>query len=138
MAAQMLSSVYLTVNSVDYSDHLKSAVLTLDRASLDTTDFDSGGWTEAIPGLRSGTLAVTFIDDLADDDVDEELYALWNADTATACALKVNDATISTSNPEYQFNVVVTSYTLGGGVGELAGKTLTWPITGSVTRDITA
>lgn len=138
MAAFMLSSTYVTVNSVDYSDHLKSAVLTLDRAQLDTTDFDSAGWTEAIPGLRSGTLALTFIDDIADNDVDEELYALWTADTSTAVALRATDGGITTSNPEYQFSVLVTAFAIGGGVGELAGKTLTWPITGAVVRDVVA
>ena len=137
MAAFMLSSVYVTVNSVDYSDHLKSAVLTVDRAQLDTTDFDSAGWVEAIKGLRSGTLALTFIDDLADNDVDEELYDLWNGDTATACAVRGTDSAISTANPEYQFNVQVVQYNIGGGVGELAGKTLTWPLTGAITRDVT-
>lgn len=136
MAVYMLQSVTVTVNSVDYTDHLKSATLTLDAAQLDTTDFSSGGWTEAIGGLKSGTLALEFMDDVADNDVDEELFALLG--TVVAATVKAATGAISTSNPEYQFSVLVTQVPLGGAVGALATKSVSWPLTGSVTRDVTA
>lgn len=136
MAAYALTSQVVTVNSVDYSDHLKSATLTVDAAQLDTTDFASGGWVEMIGGLKSGTLALTFNDDVADNDVDEELWALIG--TVVAFTVKAATGSISTSNPEYQGNVLVTSTTFGGAVGELAAKSLTWPVSGAITRDVTA
>jgi predicted secreted protein len=130
-----LTAEVVTVNSVDYSDHLKSATLTVDAAQLDTTDFASGGWVEVIGGLKTGTLTLEFMDDVADNDVDEELFALIG--TVVAFALKPVSGTISASVPEYQGFVLVTTYTVGGAVGDLAGKSLTWPISGSITRDIT-
>ena len=105
-------------------------------ARLDATDFASGGWTEVIGGLKSGTLALNFMDDVADNDVDEELWALLN--TVVAFTLKAATGSISTSNPEYQGSVLITSHSIGGGVGELAQKSLTFPTSGSITRDITA
>lgn len=135
MAVFALTAQVVTVNSVDYSDHLKSAVLTVDAAQLDTTDFASAGWTEVIGGLKSGTLALNFMDDVADNDVDEEIYALLG--TVVAFTLKPVSGTTGASIPEYQGNVLVTGHTVGGGVGELAMKSLTFPITGAITRDIT-
>ena len=40
------------------------------------TDFASAGWVEYIGGLKSGNLSIEFHDDVADNDVDEELWAL--------------------------------------------------------------
>ena len=136
MAVYALTSQVVTVNSVDYSDHLKSATLTVDAAQLDTTDFASAGWTEVIGGLKSGTLALTFNDDVADNDVDEELWALLG--TVVAFTIKAATGAIAAGNPEYQGSVLVTSHSLGGAVGDLAAKSLTWPTTGAITRDVTA
>lgn len=135
MAAFALTSTVLTVNSVNYADHVKSCSLVLDAAQLDATDFASGGWTESIGGLKSGTLSVTFNDDVADNDVDEELFDLLG--TVVTFALKATSSAISTSNPEYQGSVLVTGTAFGGDVGTLAAKTLSWPITGAVVRDVT-
>lgn len=135
MAVFALTAEVCTVNSVDYSDHLKNAVLTVDAAQLDTTDFASAGWVEVIGGLKSGTLALNFMDDVADNDVDEELWALLG--TVVAFTLKPVAGTTAADVPEYQGNVLITSHTIGGGVGELAAKSLTFPTSGAITRDIT-
>lgn len=135
MAVFAFTAEYLTVNSVNYSDHMKSAVLTVDAAQLDATDMASGGWVELIGGLKSGTLAVLFNDDVADNDIDEELWDLLG--TVVAFNLRAIGSAISTSNPEYQGNVLITSIVFGGAVGELAQKSLTWPTTGAIVRDVT-
>lgn len=135
MAAFALTSSVVSVNSVDYSDHLKAATLVVDAAQLDTTDFASDGWVEMIGGLKSGTLSLEFMDDVADNDVDEELWALLG--TVVAFTMKPVGGTTGAAIPEYQGNVLITSHSLGGSVGDLAGKSLSWPTTGSITRDIT-
>ena len=135
MAVYALTSQVATINAVDYSDHLKSATLTVDAAQLDTTDFASAGWTEVIGGLKSGTLALEFMDDVANDDVDEEVFALLG--TVVAFTLRATSGSISTSNPEYQGNVLITSHSIGGAVGDLAQKSLTFPTSGAITRDVT-
>jgi hypothetical protein len=132
MSLYALTSQVVTVNSVDYSDHLKSATLVVDVAQLDTTDFASAGWTEYIGGLKSGSLTLTFNDDVADNDVDEELWALLG--TVTAFTIKPTSASTSASNPQYSGSVLVTSHSLGGDVGTLAAKSVTWPTSGAVAR----
>lgn len=135
MAVFALTAEVVTVNSVDYSDHLKQATLTVDAAQLDTTDFASAGWVEMIGGLKSGSLQLLFNDDVADNDVDEELWALLG--TVVAFTLKPVSGTTGAANPEYQGNVLITSYSVGGSVGDLAAKSLTFPLSGAITRDIT-
>ena len=135
MAIYALTGQVVTVNAVDYSDHLKSATLTVDAAQLDTTDVASAGWTEVIGGLKSGTLALEFMDDVANDDVDEELWTLLG--TVVAFTLKATTGSISTSNPEYQGSVLITGHSLGGAVGDLAMKSLSFPTSGAITRDVT-
>lgn len=134
MSVFMLSSVTVTVNAVDYTDHLKSASLALDAAQLDTTDFASAGWVEAIGGLKSGTLSLEFMDDFADNDVDEELFALLG--TVVTFAIKSATGTVAATNAEYRGSVLVTSAPMGGAVGELAGKSVSWPTTGAVSRAV--
>lgn len=136
MAVYALTSQVTVINSVDYSDHLKSSTLTLDAAQLDTTDFASGGWVEMIGGLKSGTLALNFMDDVADNDVDEELFALLG--TVVTFTVKATSSAISASNPEYQGSVLITGHSIGGDVGALAQKSLTFPTSGAIVRDITA
>lgn len=132
MSLYALTSQVVTVNSVDYSDHLKSATLVVDAAQLDTTDFASAGWTEYIGGLKSGSLALVFNDDVADNDVDEELWALLG--TVVAFTTKPTSASVSTSNPQYSGSVLITQHSIGGAVGELAQKSLTFPTSGAVSR----
>jgi predicted secreted protein len=132
MAVFALTSEYCAINSVDYSDHLKSAVLTVDANELDTTDFASGGWVEMIGGLKSGTLALEFMDDVADADVDDELWALLG--TVVAFEVRPTSAGVGAGNPKYTGSVLITGHSIGGAVGDLAAKSLSFPTSGTVTR----
>ena len=136
MAAYALLSQVTTINSVDWSPWLKSSVLTLDAASLDSTDFASGGWTEVIGGLKSGTLAITANDSITDNEADELLFALLGS--VVTFTVKGTDSAISAANPEYQGSVLITGHSFGGGVGELAAKSPSFPTSGAIVRDVTA
>lgn len=136
MAVLALMNEYLSFNAVDLSDHVKSAVITANAAQLDSTAMGDT-WVENTSGLKSGTLAVTFNDDFAASSVDATTWAAFLAGVAVACAVKPVNTTIATTNPEYQFNVQPAEWGMGGSVGDLAAKTLTFPITGAITRDVT-
>lgn len=136
MAIQALTAEVVTINSIDFSAYCKSATLTIDVNQLDATDFASDGWTEMIGGLKSGTLSIELMDDVADDQVDEDLYGILGK--VVPFTVKLDDGAISTSNPEYQGNVLITQWNIGGAVGDLATKSLSFPITGAIVRDVTA
>jgi predicted secreted protein len=134
MAVFALTSVTTTLNSSDVTSLLKSATLTVDAAQLDTTDFASGGWVEMIGGLKSGSLSLEFMDDLADDGLDEDLWTIFG--TVVAFTVKGTSASVDADNPQYSGNVLITSMSLGGSVGDLAGKSLTFPLSGAISRAV--
>ena len=132
MAIFALTSEVVTINSVDYSDHCKSATLTVDAANLDVTDFASAGWVEALGGLKSGTLSVEFHDDFAASDLDSEMWALLG--TVTTFLVRPTSAVVGTSNPNYTGSILITGHSVGGSVGEVASKSLSFPTSGAITR----
>ena len=132
MAVFALTSEYTALNGSDRSADIKSSVLTVDVAELDTTDFASAGWTEVIGGLKSGTLAIEFQDDVAASAVDSILWPLLG--TVVTFEVRGTSAAVGTSNPKYTGSVLITQASIGGAVGELAMKSLTFPTTGAVTR----
>lgn len=136
MAVVALLNMYGIFNSVNLSDHGTSFVLALNADALDSTAFGDS-WRENTGGLKAGTFAMTLHDDFAAGSVDATIWAAFDANVAVAVATKPVNTTISTSNPEYQFNVLPNQYQMGGQVGTLAGKQLTFPITGAVVRDVT-
>jgi hypothetical protein len=132
MAVFAITSEYVGLAGVDYSAHFKSATLTVDAAQLDTTDFASAGWTEVIGGLKSGTLAVSIQDDVANSSIDDILWPLLG--TVATFEIRPTSAVVGTSNPKYTGSVLITGHSIGGGVGELAMKSLTFPTSGTITR----
>lgn len=136
MAIYAMTATQVVFNSQDHTSKCKSASLELAAEQLDTTNMSSAGWVELIGGLKSGTVNLSFMDDFADNGLDEDMFSILG--TVVAVTLKPTGSGISADNPEFQFNVLVTDWKFGGGVGELAMKDVSWPITGAVTRDVVA
>lgn len=132
MAVFALTSVTTTLNSVDITAYTKNVTLALDAAQLDTTDFASGGWVEMIGGLKSGTLSIEFMDDLADGEIDNDLFDIFG--TVVAFTVKGTSSAVGVNNPSYSGNVLITNHPLGGSVGDLAGKSVSYPTSGAVSR----
>lgn len=132
MAVYALTSEYTALNGTDRSAHIKSSVLTVDAAQLDTTDFASGGWVEVIGGLKSGTLAITFQDDAADASIDDILWAILG--TVVTFEVRPTSSAVGVNNAKYTGSVLINGHSIGGAVGELATKSLTFPTSGAVTR----
>jgi len=136
VAVYAMTATQFVVNSQDHVSKVKSLVLNVTAEQLDTTNMSSSGWKEMIGGLKGGSISLTLMDDFADNGLDEDIFDIIG--TVVAVTAKPTGAGISTSNPEFQFSVLCTDWNFGGGVGELAEKSVTWPITGAVTRDVTA
>lgn len=127
---------YLTINSVDFSDHTRSSQI---NGTGDTQDSTAMGKTARtyLMGLLDGTLDVELNDDMASGSVDAILYAAYKARVPVAVAWRPVNTTIATTNPEYQFNILVNQWNVGGSVGVIATKTLSFQITDTTTRDTT-
>jgi len=132
MAVFALTAEYLALNgSATLNDHVKAATLTIEAEALDSTAMGPG-WKSNIGGLKSGTLAVTFNDDYAASNVDATLWPLLG--TVVTFEVRPTDAAVSATNPKYTGSVLIQQHALGGSVGELASKALSFPVSGAVTR----
>lgn len=131
MAVLAYTDAYLVLNSVNLSDHVKSVTLTVDSAQLDSTAMGDS-WTEFIGGLKSGSLAITFNDDFAASNVDATLWPILG--TSVTFELRPTSAAVGATNPKWTGSVFIAQHAVGGAVGELGAKSLTFPTTGTITR----
>jgi hypothetical protein len=134
MAVMCLTTQYTGINGVDESANIKSSTLTIDVNPLDTTDFASAGWVEQIGGLKSGTLSIEFQDDVAAAAIDTKLWAILG--TVVAFEVRLTSAVVGASNPKWTGSILITGHNVGGTVGDLATKSLSFPTTGAVTRAV--
>ena len=63
MSKFVVTGTSVTFNSTDLSSSCARAELVLNAAEVDTTDFGSGGFTELIGGLKSGSVTLDFHSD---------------------------------------------------------------------------
>ena len=135
MATFVYTNAKVTLNGTanDISSSVRQIVLDIDLAEVDKTNFGSGGWTEVTGGLKSGTVQIDFNDDVAAAAIDSTIWGLFGG-TAAFTIRPGGTAAIGTSNPDYQGTVLVNKTMIGGAVGDLATKSVTWPTTGSISR----
>lgn len=136
MSVLALTNEYVNFNSVGISDHTQSGVITVNGDALDRTAMGDA-WRRNHMGLKAGTFALTLLDDFAAGSIDATTWAAFDAGLAIPIAVRPVNTTIAATNPEYQFNVLPNQWQLGGQVGTMAGKQLTYPLDGAMVRDVT-
>jgi hypothetical protein len=135
MARLVLTNAYVTINGVNLSDHIASITLTTTEDVIDTTGFSSTAARTRVAGLADNSVALEFHQDYATSSVEATIYPLVG--TTTAVVVKPNGSTTAADNPSYSFTALVSEWTpLGGAVGELATASVTWPISGAITKAV--
>jgi IMP cyclohydrolase len=137
MARIVLTNAYVTINSVNLSDHIASITLTTTDDVVETTAFGSSARTR-IGGLADNSVALEFHQDYASSSVEATINGSPSlVGTVTAIVVKPNGATTAADNPAYSFNALVAEWTpLNGAVGELATASVTWPIDGAISKAV--
>jgi len=133
MARIVLTNAYVTVNSVDVSDHVASVTLNSSIDVVETTAFSTTAARTRIGGLADNSITLEFHQDYASGSIEATIYPLLG--TTTSVVVKPNGSTTSASNPAYTSTVLVSEWTpLNGAVGELATASVTWPVSGAITQ----
>jgi hypothetical protein len=133
MARIVLTNAYVTVNSVDVSDHVASVTLNSSIDVVETTAFGTTGARTRIGGLADNSITLEFHQDYASGSIEATVYPLLG--TTTTVVVKPNGSSTSTTNPSYTSTVLVSEWTpLNGAVGELATASVTWPVSGAITK----
>lgn len=132
MAVFVATDYNIKINGTDFSANLTQAELSLEADDVEVTAFGST-YRSRIGGLKQGSLNLQFNQDFGASGLDSVLFPLLG--TAATVIIKPTSTAVSATNPSYTFNALVTSYTpISGSVGDLATFSITWPVSGAVTR----
>lgn len=125
------------VNSVDLSTKLLGTEMADVVEAIDTTAMGATSRI-SIPGLIGHTFRLSFNQDYAAGSVDATLSGVVSGGAAVAVAWRPVNTTISTSNPEYQFNAFISNYQRAtGSIGEKATCSADFTFASALTRDVT-
>jgi hypothetical protein len=135
MARLVLNNASITINSVDLSDRIAAVTITTEIADIPTTAFGDTAVTR-IAGLKDSSIQIDFHQDFAATEVEATIYPLLG--TTTTVLVKPTSAAVSATNPSYSMSCLVTSWTpIAGAVGELLTASVTWPVSGEITKATT-
>ena len=130
MAIQTWQDMSILVDDIEMACNAKSVNLSTEVTPLDTTSLCSTGWTSTIGGLKSGSVDIEFMQDVAEGGVDDTLYPLLGSPNVVKSVVTAS----ADGSAAYFLKSIPLSYTpIQGAVGELAmgsisGSSATGPV----------
>jgi hypothetical protein len=135
MPRLVLTNASVVFGSTDLSTYISSITLNSTFDIVETTAFGNTAKTR-VAGLADNSVTFEFHQDYATSAVEQTIYPLLG--TAVSVVAKPVAGTTTALNPQYAFSAVVSEWTpLNGSVGELATASVTWPISGAITKTTT-
>jgi hypothetical protein len=132
MARIVLTDAKVTINSVNLSSFIASVSLSTTNDVVETSAFSSTAAKTRIAGLADNSVTLEFHQDYATSSVEATIYPLLGNTTTIVVS---PTSTVSATSPSYSFTALVSEWTpLNGGVGELATASVTWPVSGAITK----
>ncbi|MDX3629051.1 hypothetical protein PV728_01740 [Streptomyces europaeiscabiei] len=135
MPKMVLLAAYLNLASNDLSEYARKIEVTAEVEDKDVTNYASAGWKEVLPGLASGELGLELLQDVAATELDSIMWPLFIARQNVPFRVRLNNAAVSTSNPEYSGSVLIKGWNpIQGSIGDEASVSVTYPTSGAITR----
>lgn len=128
MARIVLTNVAVTFGTTDISSYVTSVTLGSTYDVVETTAFGNTARTR-VAGLADNSVSFEFNQDYATSALESTIYPTLG----TAVSITVRP--VAGTTPAYSFSALVSEWTpLNGAVGELATASVTWPISGTITK----
>jgi hypothetical protein len=135
MSKIVLTDAKVTINSVNLSDHINNITLETKNDIVETTAFGSTAAKSRVAGIADNQVTLDFHQDFAAANVEATIYPLLGQ--TTTIVVQPTSAAVSATNPTYTFSAVIVDWTpLKGGIGQLATASVTFPITGTITKAV--
>jgi hypothetical protein len=136
MARIVLTDAKVTINGVNLSDHIASITINETNDVVETTAFSSTAAKTRVAGLKDNSVTLEFHQDFAANNVEATINGASSlVGTVTAIVVTPTSSSVGATNPSYSFNALVSEWTpLNGAVGELSTASVTWPISGAITK----
>ena len=136
MAKFVATDYNIKIGTADFSSSLAAVTLDISADEQETTSFGDD-FRERIGGLKDASVTLDFHQDFGATAVDATLHPLIGG--TVAVEIRPTSGTVSSTNPKYSFTALCTSYSpFASSIGDLATLSVTWPVTGEVTRGTTA
>jgi hypothetical protein len=134
MAKLVLTDANINLAGTDISADVAAVTLSSSAAEVETTAFGQGAVTRT-GGLKDNSVTLEIHQEYS--SIEGLVYPLIGS-TATI-VIKPNGTAVGTANPSYSATVLVTEWTpVNGAVGELATASVSWPISGTITKSTSA
>ncbi|MFD4660836.1 hypothetical protein ACFWP2_35065 [Kitasatospora sp. NPDC058444] len=133
MPTMVLTAAYLNIGGNVLSDYTRKVEVAVEVEEKDVTTYASLGWKVVIGGLKSGTVALEFLQDYAATKLDSIMWPLLG--TVVPFEARADQAAVGPSNPKYSGNILVKEWSpISGSVGDEASVGVSYPTSGAVTR----
>lgn len=137
MAKYVVTGNKVSIAGTDVSAGVARAELTITSTEVDVTDFASGGFTEVVGGLKSGSLSLDFHSDFATDGINDVLTEDLVGTLVEIVLIAGNGTAPTDATPSYTANFLVNSLSpVSGAVGDLSTFSVTFPMSGSVAKAV--
>jgi hypothetical protein len=132
VAKLVLTNANVVLGGTDVSSYVASVTLNISVNEVETTAFGTGAVTR-VGGLQDNSVTLDLHQDFS--AVEGLIYPLIGS--TTSLVVKPNGTAVGTANPSYTMTPLVTEWTpVNGAVGELATASITWPVSGTVTKAV--
>ena len=135
MAKYVVTGNTVSFNGTDISASVARAELVISSTEVDVTDFASGGWTEVVGGLKSGSVSLDFHSDYGVGSLSTVVSEGLVGTIGTVVIIAGNGTAASGITPSFTAECLISSVTsVSGAVGDLSTFSVTWPTSGEVTK----
>ena len=132
MAKLVLTNPSISIAGTDLSSSISSVTLDTKYDIIETTAFGDTA-KKRVAGLADNSITLEFFQDFAASSVEATIFPLLG--TAAALIIKPVASTVTTTNPSYSVSALVSEWQpLKGGIGQLATASVTWPVSGAITK----
>jgi len=132
MAKLVLTNPSISIAGTDLSSSISSVTLDTKYDIIETTAFGDTA-KKRVAGLADNSITIEFFQDFAASSVEATIFPLLG--TATSVIIKPVATTTTTTNPSYTVSALVSEWQpLKGGIGQLATASVTWPVSGAITK----
>jgi len=137
MARIVLTDAFVTINGVNLSDHIASITISESTDIVETSAFSNSAKTR-VSGLEDNSVTLEFHQDFAASNVEATINGSPSlVGTVTTIVARPTSASAGATNPQYTFSALCSEWTpLNGAIGELSTASVTWPISGVITKAV--
>lgn len=137
MARIVLTDAFVTINGVNLSDHIASITISESTDIVETSAFSNSAKTR-VSGLEDNSVTLEFHQDFAASNVEATINGSPSlVGTVTTIVARPTSASAGATNPQYTFSALCSEWTpLNGAIGELSTASVTWPISGAITKAV--